>query len=157
LNAGFSHYSLPTLLAARSERQLFVSSYLRMTSASRRRIVDLVKTPSRSSRVLITVAPPLLGDLLATRLAAADREVVVAEPAARLGDATTFDVIVTDRLAFGFHADAVLSLPHSDQPGWGSLRRDNRIERVPLGTLGQIVAVVDRICAQRGAQLHVVG
>ena len=107
--------------------------------------------------MLIRVAPPLLGDLLAKRLAAADREVVAVEPAAPLDEATTFDVIVTDRLPFGLHADAVLSLPTSEQPGWGSLRRDDRIERVALGTLGQIVAVVDRLCAQRGAELHVVG
>ena len=83
---------------------------------------------------------------------------MVGDPAGPLDDPTSFDVIVTDRLlASGIQAHAVLSLPNSDPPAWGWLRRGDRIERVALETLSQVVAVVDRICTKRDPQLDAVG
>jgi hypothetical protein len=102
------------------------------------------------SRVLLAVAPPLLGELLARRLARDDREVVVtAQPWVdeQEHEGGRFDVILTDRLVPpGLHAVAVLCLPRPSQAGSGWLRTADGLQRVPADHVAEIVQLVDQLC-----------
>jgi hypothetical protein len=105
--------------------------------------------PSR--RVLISVAPPLLGDLLARELYRADLEIVVAGEHGGFRDRRTFDVVVTNGLPpERVDAVTVVQLPdrvRGDEVG--SLVTAAGVERVPIPELACVVDLVRQLCPER--------
>jgi hypothetical protein len=98
-------------------------------------------------RVLISVAPPLLGDLLAREFDRADLEIVVAGEQGGLDD-RTFDVVVTNGLP-PERVDAVTVVQLPDRvrgDDVGSLVTAESVERVPISELARVVDLVHQLC-----------
>jgi hypothetical protein len=104
----------------------------------------------RDRRVLIAVAPRLLGDLLARELDRSDLEVVVLDDSGRVRGDLRFDVVVTNGLAPPrVEATTVVQLPDRVRgDDVGSLVTADGVERVALTKLARVVGVVDELCAR---------
>jgi len=104
----------------------------------------------RCRRVLISVAPPLLGDLLARQFSSEDLEVVIVDDPNGFRDRGSFDVVVTNGLPPA-RADAstVVQLPDRARgDDVGSLVTAAGVERVSIPVLAKIVDLVDGLCRE---------
>lgn len=104
-------------------------------------------------RLVIAVAPRLLGEALCRVLTCEQRDVVVVVPGAvadgALGTATgaDFDIAVVSADEQDLSASVVIRLP--DSPALGMARVGG--EPVPMEDLGGLVALVERYCAALGS------
>jgi hypothetical protein len=107
-----------------------------------------VVATERDRRVLIAVAPPLLGDLLARELDRSDLEVVVLDDARVLHGDLRFDVVIATGLPPArVHATTVVQLPDRVRGNdLGSLLTADGIERIRLTGLAGVVEVIDKLC-----------
>jgi hypothetical protein len=105
-------------------------------------------------RVLVAVAPRLLGDLLARELDRIDLEVVVLDDSGTVRGDLRFDVVVTNGLPPpSVEAATVVRLPdrmRGDQIG--SLLTAEGVERLRLTELARVVGVVDDLCFGDGTR-----
>jgi hypothetical protein len=112
----------------------------------RRGVVDI----ERDRRVLIAVAPPLLGELLARELDRDDLEIVLVDGLHGVVDKRTFDVVVTSGLPpAGVAATTVVQLPdriRGDEVG--SLVTPLGVERIPISEMSTVVGLVRELCAR---------
>jgi hypothetical protein len=119
----------------------------------RLRRAERVPESSRELRVLLAVSPPLLGDLLARRIALEGVEVVLLEERGEergeqhLEPGTTdrcFDIVITTgRPPARIEADAVLRLPSPLHAGvTGSLLTAGELERVRVDRPSDVVDLV---------------
>jgi len=116
----------------------------RARARSRREVVDRDRCP----RVLISVAPPLLGDLLARQFDCEDLEIVIVDDPNGFLDRGSFDVVVTNGLPPA-RADArtVVQLPDRVRgDDVGSLVTAAGVERVSIPALAKIIDLVDELC-----------
>ena len=100
-------------------------------------------------RILIAVAPPLLGDLLARQLDHELLEVVNADdPIDTLEARRRFDVVVTSGIPPPHvEAASVLQLPDRMGKGAvGSLLTAHGVERVGMAELASVVQIVNELC-----------
>jgi hypothetical protein len=100
-------------------------------------------------RVLIAVAPPLLGDLLARQLDHEHLEVVNADDPIDTRDSPRhFDVVVTSGIPPPYvEAASVLQLPdRMDKGASGSLLTAHGVERVGMAELASVVQIVNELC-----------
>jgi hypothetical protein len=100
-------------------------------------------------RILIAVAPPLLGDLLARQLDHEHLEVVNADDPIDIPDAPRrFDVVVTSGIPPPHvEAASVLQLPDRMGKGaCGSLLTAHGVERIGMAELASVVQIVNELC-----------
>jgi len=110
------------------------------------------RTP-RPWRILVAVAPPLLGDVLSHLVARADLDVVVHDPEVDLEpDGARFDLVVTSgRTPPGISAGASLHLPDErGHGGDGVLVTGTDLRLVPLAGIASVVQVIDELCPAGG-------
>lgn len=102
----------------------------------------------RDHRVLIAVAPPLLGDLLARELDRSDLEVVVLDGTGSVRGDPHFDVIITNGIPPPrVEAPTVVQLPDRVRgDDIASLLTVDGIERVRLAEVAGVVGVVEELC-----------
>ena len=115
-----------------------------------------VPESSRELRVLLAVSPPLLGDLLARRIALEGVEVVLLEERGeqhrehRVPGTTDrcFDIVITTgHRPTRIEADAVLWLPSPLHAGvTGSLLTAGELERVRVDRPSDVVDLVRELC-----------
>jgi hypothetical protein len=100
-------------------------------------------------RVLITVDPRLLADVLARRLARPDLVVAVADPHGLPDHVADFDLVVTTGPApLEVKAPAVLYLPR-ETTGQASLRIPGVVHRVDLPQIESLVRLFEELCPRR--------
>jgi hypothetical protein len=115
----------------------------------RLRRAERVPESSRELRVLLAVSPPLLGDLLARRIALEGVEVVLLGELRELGATDShFDIVVTTGLPPArIEANAVLRLPSPTRAGTtGSLLTAGELERVRVDRPSDVVELVRELC-----------
>jgi hypothetical protein len=105
-------------------------------------------------RVLVAVAPRLLGDLLARELDRIDREVVVLDDTGTVRGDLRFDVVVTNGLPPpSVQATTVVRLPDRLRGDHvGSLLNAEGVERLRFTELARVVGVVDDLCCGDGTR-----
>ena len=103
---------------------------------------------ARNRRVLIAVAPSLLGDLLARELDRNDLEVVVLDDPLGLGSDLRFDVVVTNGLPPArVEATTVVRLPDRIRgDDIASLLTDDGVERIHIAEIAGVVGMVNELC-----------
>jgi len=117
-----------------------------------------VADTARDRRVLIAVAPRLLGSLLARQLEQSDLEldVVVIDDRMLLGDDLRFDIVVTTGLAPPrVRAGTVVQLPdrlRGDE--LASLVTTDGVERIRISELAGVVGLVNQLCPPQLPQLE---
>lgn len=112
-----------------------------------------VADTDRDPRVLIAVAPPLLGELLARELDRDDLEIVLVDGHDAAVDRRAFDVVVTNGLPpAGVRATTVVQLPDRVRgDGMGSLVTTLGVERIRIFELSTVVGVVHELCARHAS------
>ena len=101
-------------------------------------------------RVLVSVSPPLLAELLARELRRSELEVVVVEDPIGFGDQREYALVVTNGLPPARAlVRTVVRLPDRTRGGdLGSLVTTGGVERVPIPELAAVVRLVHELCGR---------
>jgi hypothetical protein len=125
------------------------SRFITLSDDESSAVVSSGSVPTRRDRrVLIAVAPPLLGDLLARELDRTDLEVVVVDGSGSVRGDPHFDVVITNGLPPPrVEATTVVQLPDRARgDDVASLLTAEGVERLRLSELARVVGVVDELC-----------
>ena len=109
--------------------------------------VGVVDTTS-AHRVLVSVSPPLLGELVARELRRGDLEVVVVDDPRGFRDEREFALVVTNGLPpAGVRIGGVVRLPdRARDANVGSLVTTAGVQRLPIPELAALVHIVQELC-----------
>jgi hypothetical protein len=101
-------------------------------------------------RVLIAVAPALLGELLARALDREDLEIVLVDDPRAVTDERAFDVVVTSGLPpVGVATATIVQLPDRIRgDDVGSLVTPLGVERIRIPEVSSVVVLVHELCAR---------